>query len=313
MYGTKQVQGVALESMDWEETLEAWAKPPGTAEETKCENSERAVRKAIEASAKLQQHTIKVFTQGSYRNRTNVRIESDVDVCVLCTDIYFNDFSMSNGLTKATVGLVDSAYGYAEFRNDVGDALRSHFGSALVRRGNKAFDIRENTYRVDADVVACFTHRRYHRKSGGGFWFSEGTELQEDRGGRVTNWPEQGYNNGVQKNQATNRRFKAVVRTLKCLRNYMGEKGVAIAKDFPSFLIECLVWNVPNEGFGHSTRTADVRFALAHIFNSTMSIEECNEWGEVNELKYLFRAGQPWTLIQAHSFASAAWDFLGFE
>jgi len=44
-----------------------------------------------------------------------------------------------------------------------------------------------------------------------------------------------------------------------------------------------------------------------------MAIEKCSEWGEINELKYLFRTGQPWTLLQAHSFASAAWDFLGFE
>jgi hypothetical protein len=313
MYGTKQAQVVTFENMAWEETLEAWAKPPGITEETKCENSERAVRKAIEASVKLQQRDIRVFTQGSYRNRTNVRIESDVDICVLCTNIYFNDFSMSDGLTNAAVGLSESPYTYGEFRNDVGEALRLHFGSALVRRGNKAFDIRENTYRVDADVVACFTHRRYHKKSDGGFWFMEGTELQEDKGGRVVNWPEQGYSNGVEKNQATERRFKAVVRILKRLRNHMCEKGVVVARDFPSFLIECLVWNVPNEGLTHLTRTADIRFALAHTFNSTLSLEKCSEWGEINELKYLFRAGQPWTLVQAHSFVSAAWDFLGFE
>lgn len=313
MYGTKRAQEVALGNTAWEETFEAWAKPPGASEETKCANSERAVRNAIEASAKLQAHSIKVFTQGSYRNRTNVRIESDVDICVLCTDIYFTDFSMADGLTDASVGLVNCPYSYSEFRSDVGDALRSHFGVAFVTRGNKAFDVHENTYRVDADVVACFTHRRYHKNPDGTFWFSEGAELHPDEGGRVINWPEQGYENGVQKNEATGRRFKPVVRILKRLRNYMSEKGVVIAKDFPSFLVECLVWNVPNEGFGHATRTADVRFALAHIFNSTMSAEKCSEWGETNELKYVFRDGQPWTLAQAHSFASGAWDFLGFE
>ena len=313
MYGIKPVQVIALENLTWENTFESWAKPPGATEDAKCENSERAVRKATEASAELRKHDVKVFTQGSYRNRTNVRIESDVDICVLCTDICLTDFSLAPGLTDASVGLVDSGYSYVQFRKEVGDALRSHFGSAAVRRGNKAFDIRENTYRVDADVVACFTHRRYHKNPLGGYWFSEGTELRDDAGKRIINWPEQGYDNGVSKNEATNRNFKAVVRILKRLRDYMNEKGVLIAKDFPSFLIECLVWNVPNGGFGHTTRTADVRFALAHIFNNTMSIEKCNEWGEINEFKYLFRTGQPWTLTQAHSFALAAWDFLGFE
>jgi hypothetical protein len=312
VFGTKQAQVVALGSMAWEETFEAWAKPPGITEETKCENAERAVRRAIEASAKLQRNSIKVFTQGSYRNRTNVRIESDVDICVLCTNIYFTDFSMTEGLTDASVGLVDCPYSYAEFRNDVGDALRAQFGASFVTRGNKAFDVHENTYRVDADVVVCFTNRRY-QKNAGGVGFIEGAELRPDKGGRITNWPEQSYQHGVQKNEATFRRFKAVVRILKRLRNYMSEKGVAVAADFPSFLIECLVWNVPNEGLTHSSLTADLRFALAHIFNDTLAFEKCGEWGEINELKYLFRAAQPWTLAQAHIFASAAWDFLGFE
>lgn len=313
MYGTKQAREVASDNMAWEETFEVWAKPPGITEETKCAHAESAVRKAVEASAKLQQHAVRVFTQGSYRNRTNVRIESDVDLCVLCPNVYYTDFSFATGLNDAAVGLVDSSYSYAEFRSDVGDALRLHFGGASVVRGNKAFDVHENTYRVDADVVACFTHRRYHRSPDGMIWSSEGTELRPDAGGRVINWPEQGYKNGVEKNEATGRRFKAVVRILKRLAYYMAGKGIAVAKDFPSFLIECLVWNVPNSGFNHGTLTADVRSVLAHIFNSTMAFEKCSEWGEVNEFKYLFRQGQPWALAQAHSFASAAWDFLGFE
>lgn len=278
----------------------------------KSENAERAVRKAIEASSKLQRHHIKVFPQGSYRNRTNTRVESDVDICVLCTDVYLYDFSLAPDLTMTSVGHIVSPYSYAEFRNDVGAALRPHFGGDLARRGNKAFDIRSNTYRVDADVVTCFTHRRYYRGPNG-VWFEEGTELVPDNGGRVINWPEQGYANGVTKNNATGRRFKGTVRILKHLRNYMAENGVLIAKDFPSFLIECLVWNVPNHGLSNPTRTGDVRFALEHLRLSTSSAATCSEWGETNERKYLFRAGQPWTLAQAHAFVSAAWTFLGFR
>ncbi|HEV2146526.1 MAG TPA: hypothetical protein VGR37_03835 [Longimicrobiaceae bacterium] len=57
----------------------------------------------------------------------------------------------------------------------------------------------------------------------------------------------------------------------------------------------------------------DMRWILAHLFNHTRSFSECDECGEVNELKYLFRTSQPWTREQAHSFISAAWDYLGFE
>ncbi|HVZ18758.1 MAG TPA: hypothetical protein VG897_16700, partial [Terriglobales bacterium] len=198
------------------------------------------------------------------------------------------------------------------YKNDVEKALRAHFGARHVDRGNKAFDIHENTYRVDADVVPCFEHRRYHRKHGGGFYFLSGTQFHPDNGGQVINWPKQNYDNGVAKNKDTGQRFKAAVRILKRLRNKMADEKIAAAIPIPSFLIECLVWNVPDELFGHDTYRA-VREALAFLFNNTMNFNDCKEWGEINELKYLFRTAQPWTMAQVHDFTSVAWDYLGLE
>jgi hypothetical protein len=51
----------------------------------------------------------------------------------------------------------------------------------------------------------------------------------------------------------------------------------------------------------------------AHLWNQTRVYESCKEWGEVNELKYLFRGAQPWTREQVNSFLQAAWDYIGFE
>src|SRR6516162_7293667 len=70
----------------------------------KCENAERAVRKAIDASKKLNGKTIEVFAQGSYANRTSVRQDSDVDICVLYKDAFFPDYSLSQGLSGAALG-----------------------------------------------------------------------------------------------------------------------------------------------------------------------------------------------------------------
>lgn len=304
--------GGAKPSRDWEATFTSWGAAPGTTEQTKCENAERAVRKAICASTKLSSKKIEVFTQGSYANRTNVRQDSDVDVCVMYADAFFTDYSMSEGLTGSVLGHTDADYPYSEFKNDVGAALVSFFGQEHVTRGNKAFDVHANTNRIDADVVPAFEHRRFHGTPENN-WYHSGTQILPGNGGKIINWPRQNYDNGVTKNDATGRRFKAVTRILKRLRNEMADEGYDAAKPIPSYLIECLVWNVPNDDLGHDTLRADVRHTLAHLWNETRTDETCKEWGEVNELKYLFRIGQPWTREQVKSFLQAAWDYIGFE
>jgi hypothetical protein len=191
----------------------------------------------------------------------------------------------------------------------VDNALHAFFGANSVKRGNKAFDIHANTYRTDADVIACFPFVRYQANG----YSPQGTAFFTAGGLRITNWPDQNYDNGVTKNNETGRRFKDTVRILKNLRNEMASGNVASAKKIQSFTIECLVWNAPNEAFGHDTHTADVRWVLAHLFNNTMKDEQCSEWVEVNDLKYLFRGGQPCDRASAHQALSDMWDFLGFD
>ncbi|MBI4305605.1 MAG: nucleotidyltransferase [Chloroflexi bacterium] len=293
---------------DWEAAFESWAQPPSQTELEKCENAVRAIRKAVDAHSTLSLKDIAVFAQGSYRNRTNVRADSDVDVCVCCRNSIF--FDLPDGMQSADVGISTPAdYSYSSFKNDVHVALASYFGSSAVKRGNKAFDIHENTYRVSADTVACFEYRRYNRNGS----HLVGTSFLPDSGGRIINWPDQNYENGVAKNDRTGRCFKALVRILKRLKGEMEEGGYGSARDVPSYLVECLVWNVPDDGFGHSTRRADLRYALAHLFNETRDDESCKEWGEINELKYLFRSSQPWTRQSANRFLHEAWNYVGFE
>jgi len=299
---------------DWEQTFVNWSKPSSESEQSKMDNAVSQVRRAINGSTVLSKYDIEVFPQGSYRNNTNVRRESDVDVCVMNRDVLFSDFSLAKGLTEADAGLRDAGYRFADYKNDVGTALIDYFGRAAVTRGDKAFDVKESTTRVEADVVATFRHRRYTGVDAyrGPEWI-EGTEFVSDSGTRIINWPEQHYQNGVAKNKRTGNRFKYIVRILKRLGDYMETKNVSAAKNIASYLVECLVWNATDAAFGQSTYTADMRDVLAQTFNGTLDDDRCRNWGEVNELKYLFRASQPWTRTQAHQFLSAAWDFVGFE
>jgi len=181
------------------------------------------------------------------------------------------------------------------------------FTRPAVTRRNKCLELRESQRSLAADVVPCYTYKEFY----GHDTFRQGTKIFPDRGGEIINWPQQHYENGVAKNDRTRRRFKGMVRAVKHLENEMLEKG--LVDEVPSYLLECLVFNIEDDCFGHDTLYADFRCVLARIYNGTMTDERCNEWVEVNDIKYLFRPSQRWTREQAHDFATRAWTYVGFD
>lgn len=308
-------------SRDWESTFRSWSKPSSDTEATKCVNATEAVKKAIQADEDLSQRSITIIPQGSYHNGTNVRLDSDVDLCICCTDQFFFEFFNSDvpaeqiPQLKKSLDILPTEYKFSQYKNEVEQALVNRFGRFHVERGNKAFDIHENTYRIDADAVPAFEHRRYTQNSDTGKWsYISGVQLFSDDGKTIVNWPQQQHENGVRKNNATGGLFKNITRVIKHLRNEMKNDGIVVADPIPSFLIECLVWNVPNDLLStNSNYVTNVREALAHTFNATLSDDKCSEWGEVSELKYLFRPTQGWTRQQVNQFLGAAWDYVGYE
>jgi len=297
----------ANQMVDWESQFREWAKPPTKTEQDRCDNAVSVVRNAIKASPKLQGRNISIFLQGSYKNNTNVRKDSDVDIGIRCTDTFFYD--LPTGITPEAKDIAPATYHYSQFKNEVEGAMVDYLGRATVNRGNKAIDIRENNYHVEADVTAFFQHRRYSPDG----LISYGVELQTDHEkDSVINWPDQHYQNGVNKNNNTGTRYKSIVRVIKSLANEMEDAGIQAA-EIPGFLIECLVWNVPNDKFQNQYYSDNVRSALIYLYENTKSNSLCSEWGEVNELKYLFRSNQKWTREQANSFIVAAWNYVGFD
>ena len=287
-------------------------------EEQRSENVIRAIRKAVQGSSKLNQRSIKVFTQGSYRNRVNVRQDSDVDVGVMLYDFFLDEYPA--GRTRADFGISDAGYSFSQFKNELEAALVDHFGRAVVKRGNKAFNIRENTYHVEADVVPLCEFRQYWESGN----YRAGVALVTDQGRRIENYPERlvqswpptplHYENGNSKNTATSRRYRGLVRVLKKIRNEMEDAGSSSANAIPGYLLECMTWNVPNRAFiGSTTWYARVRAVLIHLWTNTKDDARCESWCEVDDIKYLFRVSQPWTRAAAHTFINEAWNFVGMR
>lgn len=304
-----------MNATDWDRKFETWKQPSGTDEATKCENAERIIRNAISRSAALNKRDIRVAAHGSYRNNTNVRQNSDVDIYVCCYDTFFHDFSHAQDFDKDTVGITPAIYLYPQFKSELQDALLAAFGPSGVTPGNKAFDVHANTYRVDADVVACFEYRRYTTGNKyNGFKYDSGIKFFSASNEEVINWPEQNHSNGTTKNNATNYFYKYVTRIIKRLRYEMADSNISAASAIPSYLVECMVYHLPNTSFQHPTYYNDVRDVLATLYHALKPGGEADEaFVEVNERKYLFSWTQPWTRTQAFNFVSATWNYIGFE
>ncbi|WP_052573076.1 nucleotidyltransferase [Haloferula sp. BvORR071] len=288
---------------DWENTFSTWTKRASDTEEEQCVNAETAIRKAIKASSELTNLDISVFAQGSWAANTNVRRDSDVDVCICFEETV--GLGLPPGRTMEEYGYRGAApISSREFRARVGRALVSYFGQDDVTPGSKAYTIRDNTYRVHADAVPTILYRNYN--------FSptiEGVALDPDGGKRIVNYPKQALANGIAKNNATNRYYKRAVRIMKRTRNYLRERGDESVKFAPSFQIESLVYNVDNSVFMLPSWTETIRQLI--IAAHSIAVGPSSPV-EVNHIKPLFGDHSQWTREHAQAFLVAAWNKLGF-
>ena len=290
-----------------EETLNNWRKPPSDTEETKLSNIERMIRGCIDEDATLKRMRIKTFGQGSYVNDTNVRLNSDVDLNVQYLDAFY--FDLPPGTTRGDFGLNNpNSYSVSDFKNDVQGALVRKFLSD-VRRKNKCITIDGNTNRVGADVVPTWEYRRYTEDGS----HVKGVRFRADNEQWVINFPIQHIENGKEKNRQTQRRFKRLTRIYKRIRAKMMEDGENVNGNITSFLLECLLWNVPDSIFNnYETWTDRLKSSIAFLWNNTKEEKDCKNWGEVSDLLYLFHSGRKWSREDVHSYLLLMWCYLGY-
>src|SRR5436190_15417631 len=280
-----------------EANYDAWRRPASDHEEAKLEAARILVRKAIQNNAVLSKLDYELFGQGSYANDTNVRLNSDIDLNMMYTGEAY--FSLPPGKTKEDFNIkLSDKLGFSEYKNQVEQALVGAFGRAYVRRENKCILVLEAPNRVECDVVPTFLYQRYSEDRS----YVTGVKFFSDANQEIKGFPKQHMAKAITKNKATNRSFKRTVRIFKRLRYKMREDGVAFPESITSFLIECLVWHVPDHVFTGSTTWSEiVRKSIVHLYNQTKQKETCSQWGEVSELLYLFHSGRRWTVEDVNS------------
>ena len=294
-----------------ESTLESWTKPASDTEEQKMENTISMIKSAVESSKELDDLSIEVFVQGSYANNTNVRTSSDVDVCVMLKSTFFAEYPA--GKNRQDYGFTEGTISFDEYKRRVKTAMENKFGKENVSVGNKSLKIRSNSYHVNADVVVAFMLKNYRIiNSLDPNRYIEGTRFWSSRSEEVTNYPKVHISNGKDKNVQTNHRYKYLTRIFKRIRNAMVDDGRANGDKISSFLVECLIWNVPNNIIlGHFTWTETVKQAIIFLYNALKN-EQHKEWCEVSGCLYLFHVERKWRPQDVQSFLCDMWDYLGY-
>lgn len=297
-----------------EDTLINWSKPASESEEQRISNAIDMVKSAIKSNMDLQSKDIEVFVQGSYANNTNVRSSSDIDVCIMLKDTFSSEYP--KGLTREDYGFSASDYSFSTFRNTVIKALSDKFGNENITPGNKSIKIHSNSYHIEADAVPCFQYRNYYyRNSRKSNIFVEGHKIYAQNGQEVISYPKLHIKNGIEKNTKTQRRFKRTVRIVKKIRYHMIENNKSVDGNISSFLIECLLWNVPDRVFNENDTHEDrVKESIRFLYFKTKDNQsECKKWGEVSEILYLFSDNKKWDIEIVNKFLLQMWHYLGFS
>ena len=245
----------------------------------------------------------RVFLQGSYGNDTNIYADSDVDVVICLTSVYYGDVSHLNDDEKARYEANRSpgGFSFSEFKGQVLSWLKLKFGDG-VSAGNKAIFIPGNGNRRNADVLVCVANKTFTSyPEYGEPSFVEGVCFWTSDNEKIVNYPKQHLENCTTINGATSGRFKHSIRVLKNMRNTMINHGYVEAGVAPSYFLEGMLSNVPTQNFVASRQ---------QTFENYMNWLQTCPTGDLtcaNGIHYLLRDGHSicWNVADFNTFRAA--------
>jgi hypothetical protein len=164
--------------------------------------------------------------------------------------------------------------------------LTKYYGSSAVTPGNKSIKVAAaDGQRLPADVVPCCIHKTFRR-------FPPQNDSDVIEGIRffttneerpVLNYPKLHRENGTAKNakENTNGWFKPTVRMFKNARRALVDANFFAWDVAPSYFVECLLFNAPNNLFGpthQQTMTNVLNWAAIHADYEKMVCQNQRLW-----------------------------------
>jgi hypothetical protein len=190
----------------------------------------RELRTVLDRSPVLGARTYEIFGQGSRVNHTAIDPSSDIDLVLM----------LRTPLEVSWEG----------FRDEVLAAMGE---SHAVRMGRRCLNVDEpgSLFGEMVDILVATEFRRDAE---------QGVFFRDDHGRPIVNFPKQHRRRGDAKDRRTGGRFKEVVRAAKRVR-----KRALTTVDAPPYLLECLLFNVPDQVFRTASAEQAYRGALAWL------------------------------------------------
>jgi hypothetical protein len=293
---------------------------PSETERDKAARTHNSIREYLESDPALKKYSVDTYLQGSYKNSTNVRGDSDVDMGAVTQGMFYYDTSelpndrptypsyATKSLREATeASITPASYTFSEYRRDVLASLKREYGSS-VTDGKKAISIAGNTYRLDADVLPCTLFRWYYKDWRGEAKYHEGISFFTNGVERIVNFPQQHFDNLKAKDQANDGKVKGCIRILKRVRNELEEAKQWDRKRSPSYYLEGLVWNVPDKHFEGNYYDV-VPAVLQYLWRDLTDKRESGDltsYNQANDIFYLFHS-KFWNVNDAIAFIETIW------
>ncbi|MCJ7570794.1 MAG: nucleotidyltransferase, partial [Candidatus Thermoplasmatota archaeon] len=248
-----------------------------------------------------------VYLQGSYINSTNIRGDSDVDLVVQLNDTFRGDVSLLTEPEKTVYSssFSDANYTWETFRSDVLQTLRNYYGIPAITEGNKSLKIIGSSGRLSADVVVCIQYRKFQRfPSINGQQYTEGIAFKTQRDSRwIINFPKSHLSNGEKKNNSfnTSGKYKPTIRFFKNARSYLVNNCVIKQDLAPSYFIESLLYNVPNNHFENNYQNTFFN-SMKWLINSFKNEEYKKLICQNEQLPLFGESTEQWSITNAIEF-----------
>lgn len=290
-----------------ESQLQTWSHQGAVAQSR---DTYAAVKRALESpDSSYSGRAYTVFLQGSYANDTNVYAESDVDIVIRADAFFQYDISSINQTSQNAfhAAYENATYTYTNFKSDVTMHLLNKFNSS-VSVGRKAIKIRGHGNRRNCDVLVSGGFRHYNRfECLSDQNYLSGIDFYTQDNRRIVNFPRQHSENCTRKHQLTNQTFKGAVRVVKNMRNHLVSHNMLGHGVAPSYFIESLLYNVPNEIYNKNLQSTIID-GIAWVYNSDKAQLTC-----ANELLLLFGddSDVSWSMQNYNQFLDALaclWD-----